>query len=348
MKVMYAVVNYPPLFSGRAKQASYLKSKLESIYKEINIDVFSLDQSKLASRVAATDNDVLRCSYRNRLSAIIIFITRVLIGKCDVIHFHGLSYLILSAPLFKFLGKKIVFHMSSDLYDDPKTLNSRLITKILVKYVDNIIVQKKSLAINSKCVFVPNILSLNPKLSNRVHDGVIKILVSGVICPRKRQLDIIRSVISSGISGIELHFAGSYVDDFNEFDEQYIKDVINISDKNKIVHLHGHLKKNELILLMSRCQYFIAASSQEGLSNAYVECMATNLIPIIQENHGKVDELFEYLDVEKHSIILKDMSDINYKVLNEHLTDCKFNFSKNVLSKFSEDTVTKQVLDIYK
>ncbi|MEZ8788974.1 hypothetical protein AB6D73_17105 [Vibrio splendidus] len=339
MNILFITVNSPPLFSGRAKQAHELSIALTQV--DYKIDIISLDQSNNC----INGNCLHRLKYEDKLKSLIKILSLSL--HYDVVHIHGLNYSLLLAPLLKLINKKVVLHMSSLGYDDPITMNKSNLLRFLLKFVDFHIVQKKSLEIDNKTRFIPNLLSIKTKKSSRTCvNSYIDILVSGVICQRKRQVEILYWLKKLSNNYVRVHFAGSFVNNYNEFEKDYVNEFNCLASELENCRVYGQLEKNELQALMTKSHYFFAISKQEGLSNSYIECLSSNLIPISFMNN--VDELFDVMGIGNNILLIDDMDCLNYDFMKTKILNEEYDFSEKALEFFSKDSVINHLNRIYK
>ncbi len=339
MTILYITVNSPPLFSGRAKQAHSLRDVL--LNYGCDIKIISLDQDVIKYR-----GETYRLNYFEKFNSLKYMLTFVLTNNIKIVHIHGLSYALILAPFFRLKGVKTILHMSSFGYDDPATLKKSLLKRYLCRCLNYFVVQKISLANSENEIFIPNLLTIDTVASKRtLIDGKIHIIISGVICQRKKQLEIITWLGSLNDDNVIVHFAGSHQNNYNEYDKLYVSNFLTIAKSVTNCFIHGTLSKIELSSLMSKCQYFFAISAQEGLSNSYIECLASNLIPIAEVDN--VDELFDTVQISNAVLTPKSVNDLNYFELQDHLSKNQHDFSQYVQEYFSEDSVVRHYKKLY-
>ena len=344
-KILYVVVNAPPLTSGRALQALKLKTLMEDKY---HIEVVSLDQTRVSS-VSYNKDVAMRLPYKNIIFNLLIILKYCLNKKIKHIHLHGLSYPISLTPILKLFDITLGLHMSAMNYDDPKSISKRRILSPFYKRISYHLVQRQSLEnYNEKCTFVPNVIDINPiDLKVRLCESEIHIAIIGVICDRKQQLVIAQHFNANKYRNITLHFFGDYNNSYNEFDSNYVSEFMKLVSLNDNMIAYGHLTKEELGSKLSSCDYYFSISKNEGMSNAYLDCLSNNLVPIVFGYN--IDELYDFLGVKSNLLIIDSLSEISYDLLARKLSILSsFNYNEAIDGKMSSRVINEKINKIYK
>jgi len=239
--------------------------------------------------------------------------------RIQVVHFHGHNYATHLTPVLRLLGIRCFQHMTQKGFDDPATLldgrGSRLqryalsrLSAWIVQNPDDVVAHTRPPVIN-----IPNAVAPpRPRLET---PGKRTLILSGVVCPRKGQLEVLRlfAALPAAVrAGLRLRLAGSYTDDFWEFDADYVAQCRSLAATLPEAALLGHLSKQELTDELRQAHYFFAISAVEGLSNAYLECLNQGLLPITYTDRH--DPLFNTLAITDALIRAQalDMAGISY------------------------------------
>ena len=345
-RILFVVHNAPPLNSGRARQALRLASELESNVLGVQIDVLSLDSQAIEVWAGEIDyrwqHETARWNYMRLLKL-------CLENKYRVVHFHGYSYLVGMARLLKKMGIRTVLNMSSRGYDNPSALLQKAwlgkFQRRSLAALDAWLVQNPAdLGTQQNAVYLPNIVNIPvslPKWSEREK----QIVCSGVLCERKGQLDLIQAfgdMPNLAADGWKLLLCGANTNNYDEYVADYVEQCKTLAAKTPGVELTGHLTQSELATVLRRSRYFTALSSQEGLSNAYLECMAHGLQAILPPD--REDDVFRDLNLTRKALRLFD-ADFTTRLLNDQ-HDCDLQ-SCRVARWFSLETILPRLLAIY-
>ncbi len=298
MQILYVLFNAPPLHSGRARQALMLAEELNR-RPGVRVQAISLDH-------AGTVQPPYPAPLRQRLDAwqakrvwraILLLCIR---ERIRAVHFHGHNYAVHLTPVLRLLGIRVFLNMTRKCHDDPATLldgrGSRL-QRLALKRLSAWIVQNPDDLVESvrpRLVNIPNAVS--PPLPRPPDTGGRTLVLSGVVCPRKGQLEVLRlfAALPEVVrTGLRLRLAGSFTDDYWEYDADYVAQCQAVAATIPEVALLGHLSKDRLLDELSAAHYFFAISGVEGLSNAYLECLNQGLLPIVYEHRH--DPLFDTL-----------------------------------------------------
>lgn len=298
MRILYVLFNAPPLHSGRARQALMLAAELNA-RPGVRVQAISLDQGPAipppyppplrrrldvwqAKRVWRA---VLLCCLRERIQAV---------------HFHGHNYVVHLTPVLRLLGIRVFLHMTQKGHDDPATLldgrGSRL-QRLALRQLSAWIVQNPDDLVASarpRLVNIPNAVA--PPRPRPPDTGGRTLVLSGVVCPRKGQLEVLRrfAALPEAVrAGLRLRLAGSLTNDYWEYDADYVAQCQAVAATIPQAALLGHLGKEQLLDELSAAHYFFAISGVEGLSNAYLECLNQGLLPIVYAHRH--DPLFDTL-----------------------------------------------------
>ena len=305
MRILYVVANAPPLHSGRARQALMLAAALNT-HPGVRVQVISLDQGP---RIPPPHAPPL-CRRLDIWQAPRVW--RALLWFClrqriQVVHFHGHTYAVHLTPLLRLLGIRVFLHMTQKGHDDPATLldgrGSRLQRQALAQLSAWIVQNPDDLitAARPRLVNIPNAVAPpKPRLPDHGQRGLI---LSGVVCPRKGQLEVLRlfSALPNSLRArLRLRLAGSFDHDYWEYDADYVAQCQAAAAMIPEADLLGHLDKDQLTDELRAAHYFFAISGVEGLSNAYLECLNQGLLPIVYDHRH--DPLFDTLGLTDHLI----------------------------------------------
>jgi glycosyltransferase involved in cell wall biosynthesis len=300
MRILYVLFNAPPLHSGRARQALMLAEELNR-RPGVQVQAISLDQGQV---IAPPYPPPLRrrldvWQAKQVWRVILAFCLR---ERIQVVHFHGHNYATHLTPVLRLLGIRCFQHMTRKGFDDPATLldgrGSRLqryalsrLSAWIVQNPDDVIAHTRPPVVN-----IPNAVA--PPRPRVETPGKRTIVLSGVVCPRKGQLEVLRlfAALPAPVrAGLRLRLAGSYTDDFWEFDADYVARCRSLAATLPEAALLGHLSTQELTDELRQAHYFFAISAVEGLSNAYLECLNQGLLPITYTDRH--DPLFDTLAI---------------------------------------------------
>lgn len=281
-RILFVLYNLEPLLSGRAKQAQLLAKELK--YRGIEVDFISLDSSPVKSQQL----NIRRWNYHAVKLNYLQFLIICSKGNYDAIHFHGFSYLVGMSGLIKSLGIRVILNMTCDGFDDPKTLLDQnwlgQFQRQGLKKLNAWIVQTPDSAYaTNNTLYLPNAVVV-PKSVKDWSKRSKNIVNLGVICPRKAQLTLIKKfkkVPDLAKQGWKLFICGSHEDRYSEHDQAYVNACIQAAKKTNGVIMTGHLSQNYLSDLLNNSKFFAVVSEKEGLSNAYLECMAWGVQPLL-------------------------------------------------------------------
>ncbi|HYN77139.1 MAG TPA: hypothetical protein VES73_05030 [Lamprocystis sp. (in: g-proteobacteria)] len=305
MRILYILFNAPPLHSGRARQALMLADELNR-RPGVRIQAISLDQGQVIP-------PPYPLPLRRRMDVwqakrvwreILLFCIR---ERIQAMHFHGHNYVAHLTPVLRLMGIRCILHMTQKGFDDPATLldgrGSRLqrlalrwLSAWIVQNPDDLIASTRPLVFN-----IPNAVAPpRPRLETA---GQRSIVLSGVVCPRKGQLEVLSlfAALPAPVrAGLRLRLAGSFTHDYWEFDADYVAQCQQVAATIPQAALLGHLSKQELTEELRQAHYFFAISAVEGLSNAYLECLNQGLLPITYADRH--DPLFDTLALTRDLI----------------------------------------------
>lgn len=128
-----------------------------------------------------------------------------------------------------------------------------------------------------------------PDVSARPKDGIVRILHSGRLVPKKGVLDLIAAfgVISQYLRGTELHIVG---DGDDAEASQILVEKLSLSDR---VFFYGALPIKEVLVHMQRTDVFVlnsrtdATGDMEGLPNALLEAMSCEM-SVVSTRHAAI------------------------------------------------------------
>lgn len=303
MRVLYVVHNAPPLLSGRAMQALMLAGSLN---RRPGVEVFSISLDQRPVDAPPRSPIRMRLDVWQVRRVLLRLLWTCIRERVSAVHFHGHHYAAHLTAVLRPLGIRCYLHMTNKGFDDPATLldgrGSRLqryalqrLSAWIVQNPDDL-PQGRAPDARPRIVNIPNAVAPpRPRLDT---GDLRSIVLSGVICARKGQLDMLRvfaELPNAVRAGLRLRLAGSYSDDYWEYDADYVAQCRALADLIPQAALLGHLTKDALMDELRQAHYFLAISSAEGLSNAYLECLSQGLLPICYEDRH--DPLFETLDL---------------------------------------------------
>jgi glycosyltransferase involved in cell wall biosynthesis len=353
------VSNAPPLFSGASKQALLLKNALIDI-GDIDIEVLSVDQKEVSpihnigiTRVIKSDG-IMQYS----INIIKYFIK----NQFDIIHFHGIYYWQIIALLYPFYKNKMIFKITMMGQDDLNSIAKMRFGKLrirMLKHVKAIVVLTDEFVSNdfNNIHLVPNGVEITKyypaknseknSLKNKYHieKSVPCIIYSGVICERKNQLELLKKLKGMLLSKkISVVFCGSYVDNYGEYDHNYVISVLEYAKQFSHVHVFGH--SNDLQEYYRACDFIISNSTGEGLSNSILEGVCCGLTPII------IDQKSQTLPIAIKSIALMidpslSSDSIYYEIKNVMDNPMSEETTVNLRNEFSIEHTAYQIMNVY-
>ncbi len=197
--------------------------------------------------------------------------------------------------------------MTQKGHDDPATLldgrGSRLQRQALARLSAWIVQNPNDLipAPRPRLINIPNAVAPPaPRLPDQGRRGLI---LSGVVCPRKGQIEVLRlfgALPPTPRARLRLRLAGSCDNDYWEYDAEYVDQCRAAAAMIPEAALLGHLDKAQLTDELRAAHYFFAISGVEGLSNAYLECLNQGLLPIVYDHRH--DPLIDTLGLTEHLI----------------------------------------------
>lgn len=230
---------------------------------------------------------------------ILILIKRSLNPK-EVILFpnmYGLSRLLV--VILGFFSNRIIGRVSGgelNLFSKYPSLvklfkNQSIIT---LSNGDNIKAKKMGL----KSYFIPNVSRINlsnNKEAQRFFDSKnknLKVLIVGIICPRKGQLEIIKW-LESFPAKITLYLIGELSDHF-ESNKKYSEEVLTAinQSKNEIIHVNHTTRIEDYYSL---ADLLITNSSSEGMPNVVIEAISKGL-PVIGTNIDGTKDILQKIN----------------------------------------------------
>ena len=344
-KLLFVVQNATPFQSGRAKQALSIAEQLR--LRGICVDVLSLDYESTSIQIEGVH---YRRSIYHARSNYVFLIALCCIKRYHAVHFHGFNYLVGMSNVLRLLGMRCVLNMSCKSYDTPATLTSFAWLgkwqRRALKKLDYWIVQNKSdLHEEFHTVYLPNMVAMPKKLSPWQQREQV-ILNIGVICPRKGQLDVIKEFKNKPRliqEGWKLMLCGSYSNDYEEYDKTYVDACLELAKNDSSICFTGHLNSDELSDLIGRSRCFTAMSKHEGLSNAYLECLAHGLRPII--NADKHDDLFTELALVDASLHWHPDDNVDERFFDDNWNDAEL--VDAVRTRFSASAIVPRLITMY-
>jgi len=342
MKLNTAIICLSPYSGGMEIDSIKLAKKL-SIFSNITIiakENYFIDNTK---EEYLTNNIMLETiRFKYSFSPSIIFYVRKIMKRKNIqnVIFFGASEL--KSLYFSFLGLNInliVRHGTTktrpkkDLFH--KLIYSKVnyhvsICKHLLKNVRYII----PFGIKTQEKLIYSSIQISSKLEQQNHDLIL--LHVGRIAKGKGQIDAIKacSILHKNNIDFKLYIVGG----FNEDYKQEFNNIYNNLDYKENIILTGYTKKPELYY--EKSTIFLFPSYGEGLSNAFLEALSYNLIPICYDNtsFSEFKELgFDFPMVENKNIqklkitLLNTVNNINnYKQDNRELLKMHFSLEKEI------------------
>ena len=344
-RILFVVQNAEPFQSGRARQACKIADRLEN--QGIKVDILSLDYE--STEVKNTRINYRKSIYdaRSNYAFLLLICLRY---RYKAVHFHGFNYLVGMTNLLKPLGIRCILNMSCKSFDTPSMLTTFEWLgdwqRKALNRVDHWIVQNPSdLDDRYSTYYLPNIVEMPSKMIPW-EERSLNIINIGVVCPRKNQLALIKSFQAKPAfreRGFKLIFCGSFAGNYEEYDKDYVDACLALAKNDSSIEFLGHLDQGELHKVMSNARYFTAMSEREGLSNAYLECLANGLRPIIDAE--QYDDLFPTLELVEEAIHWQANKLVDERIFN---TDWPYkSISEKVRDHFSEDVIMPKLLALY-
>lgn len=313
VNILITVHSFPPDYTGAGLRVKKLINRMGSKYPH-NFQVLCFKRKE--SKYSDNDSDISRISSIKKgillpfslfrlflISFIYLYRNR---KRIDVIHLFSWDWLNMFILLNNtvFFHKKTILEVTLDKVDDPISLLSstmfRLLiksfTKFLLKGVDWFIVQTEY-AFNS-CIEAgfekdriwlrPNPVDeeeffSNPNISKKelrsrllIKDRLTFLNV-GIIQPRKNQLALIKGINLLKKYPLQLILVGPKDDNFPEYYKAIVDYINNYNLKEK-VFIVG--KKDDVREYMELSDVFLFASNNEGFGNVLAEALVMGL-PVI-------------------------------------------------------------------
>lgn len=289
--------------------------------------------------------DALICSF---LASI-----KVLFGRFDVIHYHGIgpSVMLLIPKLFR---KKVVVTVHGLNYKTPKWKGigakmMKLGEKVTAKYADEIIVLSKDHQkyflekYNRKTHYIPNGVTINPIVKPKIIKekwGLEKnnyLLFLSRIVPGKG-LEYLIDAYNRIKPEIPLVIAGdaNFVDEF----QQDIKRRINNNQNIKTI---GFVKGEILSELYSNAKAFIFPSEAEGMPICLLEALSYNTPCLVSDIPENVEVGGKYVDTFEN----KNTDDLEQKLRILLESPSNIDSRSYVEKEFSWDNTIEQTIKLY-
>lgn len=275
-----------------------------------------------------------------------------------IFHLHGFFPL---ALIFGYLfRKKLILKTTMLGGDDFSTFANSLKGRVklfIAQLADiNVVLTSDMLVANSqffrkeKIVLIPNGVVVDQYVQLVPKDNWF--CFSGLVCARKRpDLAILFfKRCFSELPGARLFICGpGESSDFSdEYSSEYIdfcKDMVGRLGLVGKVEFTGYLDKNNLFSILKRSKAILFFSEKEGMSNAVLEAMANNCVPIVSRQVSAFrdvlgDELEQFMiDSELDSI---NINDIDSAILGRiPFRRIEFNFKLNTISMRYESLYAK-------
>lgn len=273
-------------------------------------------------------------------------------GKPDIIHAHFLGYGNISNKVLEKQNIPIILteHLSGM---NNKALEPRLITLGAETYpkVDKLITVSRALANNIeekfgvKATVIPNMVdteSFNYISRKNENDDYVFVSTGGLI-PRKSMDMLVDSfnIAFKDKKNVKLYIFGEGAE------RSKLEQMIAEYKLTEQIFLMGLRDRKEIAKRMHESDCFVLASKLETFGVAYIEALAAGL-PVIATNCGGPEEF-----VHKDNGILIEVNDAQgltdamLKMYNESDKFDREKISKEMVDKFSPETVVQQLVKVY-
>lgn len=206
----------------------------------------------------------------------------------------------------------------------------------------------KQLGVDSRCIRPIAILDNIRKKAVYSKDN-IKLLMLGVVCPRKNQMTAIKAVAQSAALiapiKLELHIAGDIDNYYAEECIEYVK----VNKLDQFIVFHDFV--SDITPLLESCDCLLCASTDESFPSSIVEALTYDLTIISTPVAGVPEVFFDknnsFISVDFTVEGIKDsiLECLEY-YKNGKIIDIHKNAEKTWLSNFERKTVRKQI-DLY-
>ena len=206
----------------------------------------------------------------------------------------------------------------------------------------------EKIGISSKICVIPNVVNVDhsklpitkPSMGNSKKIGVH----ISILNERKNVRDIIQAAarLSASRNDFEIHIVGN-----GEQKDQLIELARNLNVLDKSVFFHGYLIEEKKLELITRSDFHLLNSDEEGFSVAAAESLCYG-IPVITTDCGGPEDFV----TEKNGIIIKrrDLDGLTMAIEKMLDTACKYahkQISTDACARFAPEVVARQTLDLY-
>lgn len=276
--------------------------------------------------------------------------------KPDIVHIHAVGPA-LFVPLARILGQKvIVTHHGFDYQREKWGYFAKKIIKwgeyLGMNFANQRIVVSEEIkkhlrqTYGLESVKIPNGVKIE---TEKITEDALKkfelqkqryILMVSRFVPEKRQEDLIRAFSDAKTNGWKLVLVG----DISK-EDQYIKNVIDLSEKNPNIILTGFQYGAILKSLYANAGLFVLPSSHEGLPIVILEALSFG-IPVIASNINANLEV----NLKKSSYFqLGNIAQLKRKISEtvNTITDIDRRSLVNHAKQYSWDVIAKKTFDVY-
>lgn len=273
-------------------------------------------------------------------------------GEPDIIHSHFIGMGYITAELFKNSGIQLIHteHYSRMNQDELSGYYQTLGNNTYL-YMEKVITVSKYLADNLKNKFgvasivIPNIVdtsSFRYKSFNKFNDAFNYISVGNLLT--NKRMDLLINSFNDAFKGkkkIKLYIYGEGPE------RKSLEALIKKLDLANQVFLEGLRDRKEIAKHLNKSDCFVLASRSETFGVAYAEALSAG-VPVIATNCGGPEEF-----VHKDNGILIDVDDAQgltdamLKMYNESDIFNREKISKEMVDKFSPETIVQQLVKVY-
>ena len=350
LRIIHIIPSYIPLIGGAERQLGRL-SKIQSIENEVIIITRNLvNKNPLYRKKINQKLEILRFGFGDLISYNIILFFYLFLNRPKFLHIHTLTSPFFISCICAFLFKsKIIAKITRygvgsqielitksfiKLYIFKSFCRSKTIficlTKECVKYVND-------LNLNLNLQLIPNgIIPTNNTINKKIINDKLKLVIISRLIPRKRVLTSVKSLIKTFNNQIDIHICGDGIEKIKI--EDY-KKKYNISN----IYLHGFINEKKVFDILSKSNFLILNSINEGLSNSFLEALNNAVIPVVDFN-----DFYRYLN-EKYGCILSfdKMLDMKAEELKKYYNDNFTSLKKIVKTEFDLKKINKAYIKLY-
>jgi len=276
--------------------------------------------------------------------------------KPDIVHIHAVGPA-LFVPLARILGLKVIVTHHGFDYQREKWGN--FAKKIIrwgeylgMNFANQRIVVSEEIKKHLKQTYglesvkIPNGVKIE---TEKMTENALKnfklqkqryILMVSRFVPEKRQEDLIKAFSDAEINGWKLVLVGDI-----SHEDQYIKKVIDLSQKNSNIVLTGFQHGAMLKSLYANAGLFVLPSSHEGLPIVILEALSFGIPVIASDINANLEVNLSKSSYFKLGDIIQLKKKILETVKNIDLIDRRFLI--NHAKQYSWDVIAKKTFDVY-